>query len=219
MARRDSSNRKGTDVNPNSSSSLPSRRAAEFDIYHELTQLQDLILDSFHVPGTPWTLIAEGKILDQLEIIEKSVPTAIDKAISILEEEDKIITRAQDYAAQIIQAAEHKAAQILDETGIIQQAERQALQIRQQVQQECTEIQDKTLIDLEQMRRSVEMEIEQLRHQTMQECNQIQNGADEYADAVLTHLEEQLTDMLKVVVNGRQQIHSNHNSPERRTQR
>lgn len=213
MARRDSSNRKGTDVHQHNSSSVPTRRAAEFDIYHELTQLQDMIYDSFHIPATPWTLIDEGKILDQLETIEKSVPSAIDKAIGILEEEDKIITRAQDYAEQILRAAEQKAAQILDETGIIQQAERQALQIRQQVQQECEEVQEKTLIEIEQMRRAVHQEIEQMRHQTSQECEQVQNGADEYADAVLNHLEQQLTDMLKVVVNGRQQIRTNYSPP------
>ena len=210
MARRDSSSRKGTDVNQNNSNSLPPRRAAEFDIYHELTQLQDLIYDSFHIPATPWTVIDEGKILDQLEIIEKSVPSAIDKAIGILEEEDKIITSAQDYAQQIIHAAEQKAAQILDETGIVQQAERQSIQIRQQVQQECEEVQEKTIIEIDQMRRSVHQEIEQLRHQTMRECDQIQNGADQYADAVLNHLEQQLSDMLKVVNNGRQQIHANY---------
>jgi hypothetical protein len=60
------------------------------------------------------------------------------------------------------------------------------------------------------MRRSVHQEIEQLRHQTMRECDQIQNGADQYADAVLNHLEQQLSDMLKVVINGRQQIHANY---------
>jgi hypothetical protein len=38
------------------------------------------------------------------------------------------------------------------------------------------------------------------------ECDDIQNGADDYADAVLTSIEQQLTEMLRVIRNGRQQL-------------
>jgi type II secretory pathway predicted ATPase ExeA len=38
------------------------------------------------------------------------------------------------------------------------------------------------------------------------ECEDIQRGADEYADRVLSDMEAQFTEMMRVIRNGRQQI-------------
>ena len=106
-----------------------------------------------------------------------------------------------------MEAAERRADQILDEMGIIQQAELEANQIRKRVQQECEAIQEQTLAEIERMRLQTQQELEQMRQMALTECEDIQNGADDYADAVLNSIEQQLNDMLRVIYNGRQQLH------------
>lgn len=204
MARRDPSIRKRND--PNSPNSLARGRIVDFDIYQELARLQEFIYESFHLPLTRWTVIDEGKLLDQLEIISESVPGTINRALAVVEKEQEILAEAQDYAQQILQSAQQRAAQILDETGIVQQAERQASQIRQQVHQECEVIQQTTLSEIDQMREMAAIELERMRQQALMDAEDIQGGADDYADAILTHLEQNLNDMLNVVRNGRQQV-------------
>lgn len=188
------------------------RRQADFDIQQELAQLQDMIYQSFHLPLTRWTVVDEGKLLDQLDLISANIPDAIKKALAVLEQEQHIITEAEGYAQRIINSAQQRAAQILDETGIIQHAEQEAAQLRHQVQQECEAIQRQTFAEIEQLRQVTTQEIQQYRQQTLAECQDVQQGADQYADDVLTRLEQNLSEMLKVVRNGRQQLH--HKSPQ-----
>lgn len=196
-----------------SSSTVVRRRVVDFDIQQELAQLQEIVYESFHIPLTQWTVIDEGKVLDRLEAIGESMPEAIRKALAIIEQEEVILSEAEAYAQRILQSAQQRAAEILDETGIVQQAERQGNQMLYQVQQECEALKRKTLAEVEQLHQTVTQELQQFRQQTLAECRDIQQGADEYASSLLTHLEQQLSEMLRVVRNGRQQLHEN--SPNR----
>jgi cell division septum initiation protein DivIVA len=211
MARREPNDRRK--IAPNASNSGVPSQPVDFDIYQDLARLQEMIFDSFHLPLTRWTLVDEGSIAEQIDLIYETVPPAVQKALAILQEEREIIDKAEEYAEQIVRSAQQRAAQILDESGIIQQAERQASQIRQQVQQECESVQQQTLDEIEQMRQSALQEVQQLRQKTFAECNEIQKGADDYAEAVLEHLDRQLGEMLQVIRNGRQQVRSKPTSP------
>ena len=192
-----------------------SHRQPNFDIQSELDRLQEMILESFHIPVTRWTIIDEDKLLEQVEFIGTKIPEAIKQALGVLEQQQKIITDAETYGQQIIEQAQQEAAQILDESGIIQQAQHEANQIRQQVQMECEAIQSQTMAEIEQLRQLTTEEMQQLRQNSLAEAQQIQEGADDYADAVLTRLEQELGEMLGVVRNGRQQLY-NH-SAQRQT--
>ena len=192
-----------------------SPREADFDIQQELSRLQEVIYESFHIPVSRWTIIDEDKVLEQLEFIGTKIPEAIRKALQVLEQKQEILANAEAYAQRIIQQAQEEAAEILDESGIIQQAQHEANQIRQQVQSECEAIQAQTMAEIEQQRQMANGEVEQIYRKSVSEAQQIQEGADEYADAVLTRLEQELGEMLGVVRNGRQQLY-NH-SAQRQT--
>lgn len=237
MARRESPATESTDPK------APSRRrVVDFDIQQQLAQLQDLIYDSFRIPLTAWSVIDEDKILDQIDSVSDSIPDAIQKALAILDQEERIMTQAEEYAQRIVQSAQQDAAQILDESGIIQQAQQEALQIRQQVQQECEllqrqiqqecdtlqrqvhqdcetlqrqtqqecdTLQRQTLGELEQIRQVTTQEVQQYRQQTVRECQELQRDADQYADQVLTRLENHIAEMMRTVGNCRQILYEN----------
>lgn len=165
-----------------------------------------IIVDGWHIPLTRRTVVDEEVLLAQLDLVRENLPTAFEDAEKIVRQREEILLQAEEYAQEIMETAERRADQILDEMGIIQQAELEANQIRKRVQQECEAIQEQTLAEIERMRLQAQQELEQMRQMALAECEDIQNGADDYADAVLTSIEQQLTDMLRVIRNGRQQL-------------
>ncbi|MFM7574457.1 MAG: DivIVA domain-containing protein [Snowella sp.] len=204
----------------NQSHTATRRRIVDFDVQQELAELQELIYESFHIPLTNWTVVDEGKLLDQIEMISDNLPEAIQKALAVLDQEESIMTQAEAYAQRIVQSAQQQAAEILDQSGIIQQAEQQASQIRLQVQQEVESLQRQTMSELEQIRQVTTQEVQQFRQQTTQEvqqyrqqtvreCQEIQQDADKYADAVLSRIERDLGEMMRIVANGRQRLYEN----------
>lgn len=176
------------------------------DIQRELNKLEEMILDSPRIPLSRRTLVDEEQLLDQLDLVRLNLPAAFNEVIQIVQQKDEILLEAEQYAQEMVEAAERRAAQILDEMGIIRQAEMEARQIRQQVQQECEAAQEQTIAEIERTRRQAQQEIEEMRRMAIAECEQIQGGADQYADSVLRDMEQQFTEMIRVIRNGRQQL-------------
>lgn len=168
-----------------------------------------MILDSPRVLWSRRTLIDEEQFLDQLDLVRLSLPEAFHEAEAIVREKDEILTQAEQYAHDLIEDAERRAAQILNETGIIHQAELEAQQIRAQLQQDCEAVQEQTIAELDRTRHQAQQDLEEMRRMAIEECEDIQNGADRYADRVLRDMEAQMAEMLRVVRNGRQQLQIN----------
>ncbi|MGQ4645860.1 DivIVA domain-containing protein [Lyngbya aestuarii] len=191
---------------PSNHSQPPVNGPGGIDIQRELNRIEDMIFDSPHIPFTRRTLVDEEMLLAQLDLVRENLPDTFAVAQKIVRQREGILLQAEEYAQELVEAAEQRADQLLDELGIVQQAELEAYQIRQKVQQECEALQQQTLSEIERLRRQAQQEIEQVRLLALAECEDIQNGADEYADAVLRSIEQQLGDMLRVIRNGRQQL-------------
>lgn len=168
-----------------------------------------MVLDSPRIPLSRRTLVDEEQLLDQLDLVRLNLPPAFQEATEVILHKEEVLLEAEQYAQEIIADAERRAAQILDEMGLIRQAEMEAQRIRQQVQQDCDEMQQQVLVEIEQMRRRAQQELVEMQQMAIAECQEIQRGADEYADNVLQDMEQQLVEMMRIVRNGRQQLHTN----------
>jgi len=221
MLREDTSNRITPDRNGTTPASNgtargdDAARVGRVDIQRELEKLEEMILDSPRLFNR--TMVNEDQLLEQLELVQVNLPTAFEEARKIVQEKEEILLEAEQYAQEIIEMAERRAAQIIDEMGLIRQAEMEIKQVRQRVQQECEEAQEQTLMEIERMRRQAQQELEEMRQRAMAECAEIQSGADLYADRVLSDLELQFTDMLRVVRNGRQRLQPDVTPPSKPT--
>lgn len=187
----------------------------EFDIQQELRQLGELVAASPRVPFLSLTLVDEEQLLAQIESIALNLPEILGQATEVIRQKEAILTEAQNYAQEIILeaqkryeqaenyvqevtiSAQKRAAQMLNENIMLRQAEAEAAQIRKEIQQECQELKQKNLA-----------EIEQWRQIAIENCQDIQNGADKYADEVLGNLEQQLSQMMNIVRQGREQLNS-----------
>jgi F0F1-type ATP synthase membrane subunit b/b' len=165
-----------------------------------------MILDSPRLPLWGRTMVDEEKIIEQLDLIRLSLPEAFHEATAIVQQKEEIFLQSEQYAQEIIETAERRADQIMNESGIVRQAEMQAQQIRQRVQQECEAIREQTIAEIDRMRRQAQQELEDMQRMALAECEQIQAGADDYADRTLQEMEMQLAEMLRIIRNGRQQI-------------
>jgi len=194
------------EVNGENVEGEPTSSSPGIDIQRELNRLEEIILDSPRIPFVGRTLIDEEQLLDQLDIVRLNLPVAFQEAEMIVRHKDEILQEAELYAEEIIENAEQRASQILNEMGLVQQAKVEADQLRNQVQLDCEAIQQATIAEIEQIRYQAQQELEEMRARAIAECDEIQNGADDYADHVLDSIEQQLTDMLQVIRNGRQQL-------------
>lgn len=175
-------------------------------IQYALNQLEELVLNSYHFPFISRTLVNEDLVLEQIDHIRSILPGAFQAAEDIIQQRDDVLLEANDYAQEIIQSAQREAMQILDELGIIQQANWEAQQIRQRVQEECEALQQKTIQDIEQLQQRAQQDFDRMREVAMAEAKDIQFGADAYADHTLQVIERQLTEMMRIVRNGRQEL-------------
>jgi cell division septum initiation protein DivIVA len=184
-------------------------RVGHPDIQRELNRLEEMVLDSPRIPLSRRTLIDEEQFLDQLDLVRLSLPEAFHEAEEIVRQKDEILIQAEQYAQDMIDAAEQRAAQILNESGIIRQAELEAQQIRAQVQHECEAVQQDTIAEIDRTRRQAQQELEEMKRSAIDECEDIQQGADRYADKVLRDMEGQMAEVMRIIRNGRQQLQIN----------
>lgn len=201
-------NRSGNSAG-NSTNGVPvsdAARVGSVDLQQELNKLEELILDSPRIPLSRCTLIDEEQLLDQLDLVRLNLPSAFQEASDIIRQKEEILLEAEQYAQEIVEAAEQRAAQLLDEMGLLRQAELEVQQLRQRAQQECQSLQEKAIAEIEQKRRMMQQELEEMRRMTVAECEEIQAGADDYADRVLQDIEHQLSEMMRVIRNGRSQL-------------
>lgn len=201
-------------ANGSGDSTRDSASASAFDesgpinLQQELNKIEEIILASPRVPFTRRTLVDEDQLLDQLDLVRLSLPSAIREATQIVQHQDRIVAQAEQYAQDIVAAAEAQAAQILDELGIVRQAEREAHQVRLQAQQECDALKGQAIAEIDQLQLQAQQQLESLREEVLSDCQAIRQDADGYADQVLRQMESQFSDMLRVIRNGRQQLQS-----------
>ena len=176
------------------------------NIQQELNRLEEMVLDSPRVPFGRRTLVDEEQLLDQLDTIRLSLPAAFREAEAIVRQREQILTEAQRQAQEIIGLAKQQASRSVEETAVMRQAQMDAELLRQQVDEECAVARQQLLAELDQTRESTIVELEELRRTAIAECEAIQDGADDYADRVLSNIERQLSEMLRVIRNGRQQL-------------
>lgn len=176
------------------------------DIQRELNRIEDIIFDSIHIPLTKLTLIDEEQVLAQLNLVRLNLPEAFAEAQEVIRQREEILLQTERYAQEIIAAAQLKAEEILDEMGIVQQAQMEARQIRQQVQLECEAMEEEAYTAIDQEKLKAKQEIDQWRESVLAECESMEEDAQEYAENVLNNIEQQLTDMGRVIRNGKQQL-------------
>lgn len=166
-----------------------------FNLEIELDALEELIINSTHVPLTELIIIDRVVFLHQLNQIKEHLPVDLATAITIANRKQQIISEAENYATSLVKSAQAQANQILQDSSILRQAELDGAKIRLKTEQEC-----------EYLKQTTFNEMRELHQNAIAESQAIQKGADDYANQVLGDIEQRMQQMLLVIQNGRQQL-------------
>jgi len=184
---------------------------AILQLRQELDRLEEiLVADSPRVPLSGRVLVNEQVIFAQLDHLRHHLPAMVLEAEQVLQRREEILRHAQTQAQQIVLHAEQQAARLLDQHRITQQAHQEAQQLRAQVQQECAALRQTTVAELHHLRQQTQEELAQQRQQLEAERQRLIQGAQNYANQVLTLLEQVLGENLQRVQQARQQLQQRH---------
>ena len=160
-------------------------------VYDLLKMLEIALEEGFPIIPGKFTVIKTKEMETLIDRIYTSLPVEVHEARAFLSRCEELQTEARHKAEKIINDAQEEADRKLSEADFIKALEREGIRIRTQVQQECEEIK----------RRSAE-EAENIRLHATEEARKTREGAELYAEQVLTNLEQDLNKLQQVVKNG-----------------
>lgn len=160
-------------------------------VYDLLKMLEISLEEGFPIIPRKYTVVKTKEIETLIDRIYASLPVEVQEARAFLRRRDELQMEAQQKAEKIVSDAQKEADRKLSEADFIKALEREGIRIRTQVQQECEEIK----------RRAME-EADEIRNQATEEAMKTKEGAELYAEQVLTNLEKNLTQQQQIVKNG-----------------
>ncbi len=160
-------------------------------VYDLLKMLEISLEEGFPIIPRKFTVVKTKEIETLIDRIYASLPVEVQEARAFLRRREELQIEAQQKAEKIIQDAQAEADRKLSEADFIKALEREGIRIRTQVQQECEEI-----------KRQAKEEADNIRAQAVEEAMKTKEGAELYAEQVLTNLEKNLTQQQQIVKNG-----------------
>ena len=160
-------------------------------VYDLLRNLEMALEEGFQIIPKKFTIVRTKEFETLIDRIYASLPVEVQEARAFLRRRDELQAEAQARAEKIVNDAQAEADRKLSEADFIKALEREGARIRSQVQQECEEIK----------RRAME-EADNIRAQASDDARKTKEGAELYAEQVLTRLENLLTQEQQTVKNG-----------------
>ncbi|HEY9760824.1 MAG TPA: hypothetical protein V6C97_37075 [Oculatellaceae cyanobacterium] len=151
-------------------------------IYKHLDLLEHLIDDAVGI--YKFKLINADDFLDILDKARARLPEELRESADVLQQRDEIITESQRRAEQIITTARRQAEQMLHESELLKAVQAEVERIRKQV-----------VSEVEQMRREALAEAEKIRLEAENDGARVREGADHYAESVLTRIDADLNNL------------------------
>ena len=161
------------------------------NVYDLLKMIEVAIEEGFTIIPNKYSLIRKDEVCSLLNEVFTTLPVEIQEARAFLRRREELQIEAQQRAERIVADAQAEADRKLSEADFLKALEREGDRIRTQVKDEC-----------EEMKRRATDEADAIRNQASDEALKIKEGAEMYAEQVLTTLEKNLAQMQGVVKNG-----------------
>lgn len=157
-------------------------------IYDLLSRLVIILDKSFPILPNYLVAVKLKDVEDVVDSIYGALPQAIQEARGILRRKEELQIEAQQTAEKIVLDAKNEAARLLSESELLRQVQSEAELIKEQVIAECEEIKRKALEDAE-----------NFRNQAHDDAMRTKEGADAYAEQVLSGVENNLSQLQQSV--------------------
>ena len=156
-----------------------------------LKMLELTIEESITIIPNKFVVVKPNEIFTLIDRIYAALPTEVQEARLFLKRKEELQNEAQQKANKIVQDAQNEADRKLSESDQMKAIEREGNRIKNEVYEEC-----------EKMKHIALQDAENIRLQATDEAMKIREGAELYAEQVLTSIEGNLTQLQQVVKNG-----------------
>lgn len=163
-------------------------------IYGLMNELEEA-LDNKGFPLLGFSVVKKDTVTNILDKLYAALPDEIKEARALLRRKDEMQYEAQQRAEKVVADAQAEANRLLSESDLLKAVQREAEKIKEQVITDCEEIKRKAMD-----------EAENVRIQASDEATRIKDGANIYAEQVLTNLEQNLGQLQEIVKNGQLQL-------------
>lgn len=169
-----------------------------------IDELEQFAAEATRVPLTGKALLDEDELYAILDHIRRLLPGEIRRALAIVTQEEQLLRDAHQQRDQLLQEAEIKRDRMIENAEARRdqiladgkrEAESRVADARRQAQQLIAETEV-----LHEAQREAQATVLAAR----KAAKELQDGADQYAEAVLTRLEKTLAEMLSQARQGRQ---------------
>ena len=157
---------------------------------YDLLKMLEIALDEGY-SVLKYTIVNKREIEELIDRIYAALPNEVQEARLFLKRKEELQNEAQQKANQIVQDAQAKADRMLSESDQIKAIEREGVRITNEVKDNCEKIKTIAVQDAD-----------TIRLQATDEAVKIREGAELYAEQVLTSLEGNLAQLQQVVKNG-----------------
>ncbi len=110
------------------------------DIFARLDKLEDFIANSKRVPLSSSVMVNEAEFYDLLDDIRATLPNELKQARLVSKDRDRIMSEAQRKEEELLDAAEKRADNMVQQTEIIKQAELERDHMIDEAQEEARKI-------------------------------------------------------------------------------
>ncbi len=183
-------------------------------IYKLIDRLGLVVEESPSVPWSSLKLVNIEKFYDQLELVMSKLPQEIKEATSILNQKEEILSQAQAKAEKTLKEAQKQSDELLENTQYKVDKMVKDSEILKKIEQEAEKIKRSILQEAEEIRLRALKESEEMRNKAYEESESTKIGADNYAESILTSLDQDLTNALSIIRNGQKHLTSK-SSPNR----
>ncbi len=157
---------------------------------YDLLKMLEIALDEGY-SVLKYTVVNKREIETLIDRIYAALPVEVQESRLFLKRKEELQNEAQQKATKIVQDAQNEADRLLSESDKVKAVER-----------ECIRIKNEVVADCENIKRTALQDAEKIRLQATDEAMKIREGAELYAQQVLTSLEGNLTQLQQVVKNG-----------------
>ncbi len=163
-------------------------------VWELIDRLGELYDTGFPLP--PGRLVIKAKELDYIiNSFQAVLPEEMKEARVIIQKKEEILQSAKNKADRIIASAENERYRLLSESSIMKDIEEKAEEFKRRIIDECEDIKMKAF-----------NEAEDVRLRAQQEDIKIRDGAQDYANQILSKLEGDLSQLYQIVSNGKQYL-------------
>ncbi len=130
------------------------------EIFTLLQKIEDILEDSKRLPFSHKVIINQEELLDIIKEIRLKLPDELREAKAIKEEHDRIITKANEEAGEIVKEAENRIISMIDEHEITKKAYEQKNKIIENANDMAREISNGTKAYADSILESVQVTLE-----------------------------------------------------------